>query len=69
MIDSVFPACADSYPFIQEVKSHNMDEPGKHRWRVGDRCIGVDDLVLLGLEHVSKGSWQVQLRLRRPLPN
>lgn len=51
----------------QEVKDRRMEDPRKHCWRVGNRAIGVDDLILLGLEHVSKGSWQAHLRVRRPL--
>ena len=36
-------------------------------WKIGGpNGIRADDLVLLHLEHVSKGSWQVQLQLLYP---
>ncbi|KAH9983767.1 hypothetical protein BJV77DRAFT_1041289 [Russula vinacea] len=36
-------------------------------WLVGPRRIEVNDLVLVRLDHVSKGSWQVHLQLLHPL--
>jgi hypothetical protein len=44
-----------------------MEMEGDRRWRVGARYIRVDDLMLVSLHHISKGSWQPQLRLRTPL--
>ncbi len=42
-----------------------MDKGADARYKVGRRHIGVEDLELLGLQHVSMGSWQAHLRLRR----
>jgi hypothetical protein len=42
---------------------------GKHAdrecsgWRVGPEFIGIDRLVLVGLENVSRGSWQPRIGL------
>jgi len=43
-----------------------MEEDGDPAWVVGPGKIDVFDLVLIRLDHVSKGSWQVQLQLIRP---
>jgi hypothetical protein len=43
-----------------------MEEDGDLAWLVGPGKIDVFDLVLLRLDHVSKGSWQAQLQLVRP---
>ncbi|KIJ20813.1 hypothetical protein PAXINDRAFT_165652 [Paxillus involutus ATCC 200175] len=52
--------------FIEAVDSKAMEPDSDRRWKVGKRNIKVEDLVLVSLHHVSKGSWQPQLRLRRP---
>jgi len=44
-----------------------MEIEADRRWRVGTRCIRMEDLMLVSLHHISKGSWQPQLRLRTPL--
>jgi hypothetical protein len=44
-----------------------MEEEGDPIWGVGAHKIEVTDLVLVRLDHVSKGSWQAQLQLLRPL--
>jgi hypothetical protein len=44
-----------------------MEEDGEPIWVVGPHKIDVNDLVLVRLDHVSKGSWQAQLQLLRPL--
>ncbi len=44
-----------------------MEEDGEPIWAVGPHKIDVNDLVLVRLDHVSKGSWQAQLQLLRPL--
>lgn len=36
-------------------------------WRVGNGHIELKDLILDSIEHVTKGSWQPQLFLMRPL--
>ncbi|OJT09818.1 hypothetical protein TRAPUB_13688 [Trametes pubescens] len=44
------------------------DEDGPEaKWRVGDGYItvNVEDLVLVGLQHVSMGSWQAHVRVLR----
>ena len=43
-----------------------MDPDGDPRWRAGPGHITIDDLVLVGLQRVSEGSWQCHLRLNRP---
>ncbi|OSD02980.1 hypothetical protein PYCCODRAFT_279134 [Trametes coccinea BRFM310] len=53
--------------FIQENGLRPMDDNAQHVWRVGDGHIVLDDLMLVGLQHVSMGSWQAHLRLMRPL--
>ncbi|KAI0041056.1 hypothetical protein FA95DRAFT_1501953 [Auriscalpium vulgare] len=54
--------------FIQEHKNRAMEEEGEEEWMVGPQKIDLFDLVLIRLDHVSKGSWQAQLQLARPLP-
>ena len=44
-----------------------MEEDGDPIWAVGARKIEANDLVLVRLDHVSKGSWQAQLQLLHPL--
>ena len=45
-----------------------MEDGSDEKWRIGDRPgdIKVEDLMLVSIHHVSLGSWQPQLRLRRP---
>jgi hypothetical protein len=54
--------------FIAEHKGRPMEEDGDPIWSVGpgSQKIDVFDLVLVRLDHVSKGSWQAQLQLFRP---
>ncbi|KAH9967288.1 hypothetical protein BC827DRAFT_580770 [Russula dissimulans] len=52
--------------FIAEHKGRPMEEDGDPAWAVGPGAIDVFDLVLVRLDHVSKGSWQAQLQLLRP---
>jgi len=53
--------------FIAEHKGRPMEEDGDPAWVVGPGKIDVFDLVLIRLDNVSKGSWQVELQLIRPL--
>lgn len=53
--------------FIQEKSKSNIEDDSDGQWRVGPGGIKLDDLVLVSLHHVSRGSWQPHLRLRRPL--
>ena len=45
-----------------------MEEEADPRWRVGPHHITIDDLDIVGLQHVSMGSWQVHLRVRSRQP-
>ncbi|KAI0042028.1 hypothetical protein FA95DRAFT_1610536 [Auriscalpium vulgare] len=50
--------------FIQEHKNRAMEEESEEEWMVGPQKIDLFDLVLIRLDHVSRGSWQ-PLPLRR----
>ncbi|KZT27837.1 hypothetical protein NEOLEDRAFT_1130325 [Neolentinus lepideus HHB14362 ss-1] len=50
--------------FIKTTSDKDMDEDGQPQWKVGPHGIQLHDLILVSLHHVSKGSWQPQLRLR-----
>ncbi|KAI0032430.1 hypothetical protein K488DRAFT_11394, partial [Vararia minispora EC-137] len=52
--------------FIEEQR-HREIEPIEEKWRVGEGFIELEDLSLLRLDNVSKGSWQIQLQMLRPL--
>jgi len=52
--------------FITEHKGRQMEEDGDPAWAVGPHNIDVFDLVLVRLDHVSKGSWQAHLQLLHP---
>lgn len=56
--------------FIEERKHQNLEDGSDPRWKVGSRTnhIKLEDLVLVGIHHVSLGSWQPQLRLNHQLP-
>ncbi|KAI6104008.1 hypothetical protein EV401DRAFT_2060929 [Pisolithus croceorrhizus] len=54
--------------FIEWAAKQPMETNADRRWKVGPKHIKLEDLILVSLHHVSKGSWQPQLRLRRPLP-
>ncbi|KAI5989335.1 hypothetical protein EDD15DRAFT_1318471 [Pisolithus albus] len=54
--------------FIEWAAKQPMETNADRRWKVGPKHIKLEDLMLVSLHHVSKGSWQPQLRLRRPLP-
>ncbi|KAG1880321.1 hypothetical protein C8R48DRAFT_587646 [Suillus tomentosus] len=53
--------------FIEEKEMECMEMEADRRWRVGTRYIRMEDLILVSLHHISKGSWQPQLRLRTAL--
>ena len=57
---------SDSHGLPQEHKGRPMEEDGDLAWLVGPGKIDIFDLVLVRLDHVSKGSWQAQLQLVRP---
>lgn len=48
-----------------------MEEGSDERWHIGDgpSDIKLEDLMLVSIHHVSLGSWQPHLRLRRPQSN
>ena len=51
---------------LQNQKPLPSDEANR-RWRVGGtNGIKLEDLILVSMHHVSRGSWQPQLRLRSP---
>ncbi|KAG6813821.1 hypothetical protein H0H92_006765 [Tricholoma furcatifolium] len=49
---------------------NSLEDDVDPRWKVGLRPheIKLEDLYLVSMHHVSMGSWQPHLRLRRPLP-
>ncbi|KAI0658025.1 hypothetical protein C8Q70DRAFT_255596 [Cubamyces menziesii] len=49
--------------FIEDMESRDLEDPSQSKWRVGKNGIRLDDLVLVGLQHVSMGSWQAHLRV------
>ncbi|KIJ16155.1 hypothetical protein PAXINDRAFT_113918 [Paxillus involutus ATCC 200175] len=51
--------------FMQTMSQRPMEIGSDPQWRVGPNHITLDDLILVSLHHVSQGSWQPQLRLRR----
>ncbi|KAH7929118.1 hypothetical protein BV22DRAFT_1102685 [Leucogyrophana mollusca] len=53
--------------FIEKMEKEPMHEDADKRWRVGPRHIKIEDLILVSLHHISQGSWQPQLRLRRQI--
>ncbi|KAJ3571906.1 hypothetical protein NP233_g3436 [Leucocoprinus birnbaumii] len=55
--------------FIEERQHSRLEDDADPRWQVGLNGKGVitlDDIVLVSMYHVSLGSWQPQLRLKRP---
>ena len=53
---------------FKETKDTQMIYGSNPAWKVGNGDITLDDLVLIALLHVSRGSWQVVLCLNRELP-
>ncbi|OJT09610.1 hypothetical protein TRAPUB_13917 [Trametes pubescens] len=49
--------------FIDEMSGRRMEDSSQGKWRVGGRHINLEDLMLVGLQHVSMGSWQAHVRL------
>jgi len=49
---------------LKEKEKERMETDVDRRWKVGKRFIRMEDLILVSLHHISKGSWQPQLRLR-----
>jgi len=54
--------------FIDAKKNLSLEDDTDVKWKVGTRQneVKLDDLLLVSMHHVSMGSWQPQLRLRRP---
>ncbi|KAI0765568.1 hypothetical protein BC629DRAFT_916671 [Irpex lacteus] len=50
--------------FIKAREKTPMDEDADPQYKVGTNHIRIEDLDLLGLEHVAPGSWQAHVRLR-----
>ncbi|GLB41720.1 hypothetical protein LshimejAT787_1003200 [Lyophyllum shimeji] len=57
--------------FLAARTGHVLDDDVDPRWKLGARQneIKLDDLILVSMHHVSMGSWQPHLRLRRPFPS
>ncbi|OAX38971.1 hypothetical protein K503DRAFT_865763 [Rhizopogon vinicolor AM-OR11-026] len=53
--------------FIKKMKTRRMEIDADPVWKIGDRRIRFEDLILVSLHHVSQGSWQPQLRIRRQM--
>ncbi|KAG0709199.1 hypothetical protein DFH29DRAFT_218956 [Suillus ampliporus] len=53
--------------FIKKMATRRMEADSDPVWRIGPCHIAVEDLILVSLHHVSQGSWQPQLRLRRQI--
>ncbi|KAI0372748.1 hypothetical protein BV20DRAFT_939270 [Pilatotrama ljubarskyi] len=51
--------------FIEDMEKTHMEDQSQARWRVGGRHIRLEDMLLVGLQHVSMGSWQAHVRLFR----
>ena len=47
------------------MESRPMEDDADARWRVGAGYIQLEHLALVGLQHVSMGSWQAYVALRR----
>ena len=47
------------------MEDQRQEDDADPRWRVGAEHIKLEDLMLVGLQHVSMGSWQAHLRLMR----
>ncbi|KAF8557780.1 hypothetical protein OG21DRAFT_1505038 [Imleria badia] len=54
--------------FAESVQDKPMEAESDRKWKIGNRHIKVEDLILVSLHHVSKGSWQPQLRLPPAFP-
>ncbi|KAF9453599.1 hypothetical protein P691DRAFT_658147 [Macrolepiota fuliginosa MF-IS2] len=55
--------------FIEERQHSRLEDDADPCWRValsGRGAITLDDIILVSMYHVSLGSWQPQLRLKRP---
>lgn len=53
------------YRVCQDMEKRPMEDDADVRWRVGSGYIQLQDLALVGLQHVSMGSWQAYVVLRR----
>ncbi|KAF8431484.1 hypothetical protein L210DRAFT_3416254, partial [Boletus edulis BED1] len=53
--------------FIESMQDNPMEAGSDRRWKVGERHIKAEDLILVSLHQVTKRSWQPQLRLRRSI--
>ncbi|KAG1750050.1 hypothetical protein EDD22DRAFT_916690 [Suillus occidentalis] len=51
--------------FIQKTHRGNMEADPNPMWRISADGIKFEDIILVSLNHVSQGSWQPQLRVRR----
>ncbi|KAH9933290.1 uncharacterized protein B0H18DRAFT_982896 [Fomitopsis serialis] len=49
--------------FIQDMEQRPMEEDARPEWRVGSAHIQLHHLTLVGLQHVSMGSWQAYVAI------
>ncbi|TFY78059.1 hypothetical protein EWM64_g5953 [Hericium alpestre] len=55
--------------FLSEnARSRSHPPPGDDAWPIGPGGITAENVILVGVVHVSAGTWQPILRLARPLP-
>ena len=47
------------------MENQRQEDRADPQWRVGGEYIKLENLMLLGLQHVTMGSWQAHLRLMR----
>lgn len=66
-LDVRMPPCVGSNNandvLIQEKRGKQPEDDEGQRWKLAN--ITIDQLELIGLQHVSMGSWQAHLRLRQ----
>ncbi|KAF8845189.1 hypothetical protein BDN67DRAFT_962135 [Paxillus ammoniavirescens] len=55
--------------FIPRKSIKAVEDDADAKWKIGSSHIKVEDLILVSLHHVSKGSWQPQFRMRQTTPN
>ncbi|KAI0788783.1 hypothetical protein C8Q75DRAFT_719129 [Abortiporus biennis] len=51
--------------FIEEMQDKEQEDDAPRHLKVGLHHITIDDIDILGLQHVSMGSWQAHLRIKQ----
>lgn len=57
--------CTEDLRLVQERKNYMIQDPELMKWRVGPGHIQLENLVVLGLEHISKSGFQPVLAYRQ----